>query len=78
MKQCECSVTGAFRERHVGKLMPWIFGNYELHIAETWSCHLILKQILNDSLTQVGKVDRQFALNRYVLIHAVCSSLFAA
>ena len=34
MKQCECSVTGAFRERHVGKLMPWIFGNYELHIAE--------------------------------------------
>ena len=38
----------AFRERHIGRLMTWKFGNCDLQIAATWSCHLILKQVLKE------------------------------
>ncbi len=51
--------------------MTWQFGHFNLHFADTWSCHLTLKQILNDSLTQVGRVDGRFVLYRYVFSHAV-------
>ena len=38
----------AFWERHIGRLMTWKFGNCDLQIAATWSCHLILKQVLKE------------------------------
>ncbi len=37
----------AFRERHIGRLMTLQFGNCDLQISGTWSCHLILKQVLS-------------------------------
>ena len=30
--------------------MTWKFGNCDLQIAGTWSCHLILKQVLISTL----------------------------
>ena len=38
----------AFRERDIGRLMTCKFDNCDLQIAETWSCHLIFKQVLKD------------------------------
>ena len=31
--------------------LAWQFGNCDLQIAGTWSCHLILKQVLNYTVT---------------------------